>query len=63
MEIGQTDTIITFKCGYTRVTITEVGKWISYVHDKPDSGEVTRKHTWVVRHDGLFFGSGWYEQK
>ena len=20
-----------------------------------------QKHTWIVRHDGLLFGSGWYE--
>ena len=45
------------------LSATEVGKWVSYVHDKPDTGEVTRKHTWVVRHDGLFFGSGWYEKE
>ena len=45
------------------LSATEAGKWVSYVHDKPDTGEVTRKHTWVVRHDGLFFGSGWYEKE
>ena len=21
------------------------------------------KHSWIVRHDGLFFGSGWYEKE
>ena len=45
------------------LSATEAGKWVSYVHDKPDTGEVTRKHTWVVRHDGLYFGSGWYEKE
>lgn len=45
------------------LSATDAGKWVSYVHDKPDTGEITRKHTWIVRHDGLFFGSGWYEKE
>jgi len=44
------------------LSATEAGKWVSYVFNNPDTGEETRKHTWVVRHDGLFFGSGWYEE-
>ncbi len=43
------------------LSATEVGKWVSYVFTNPDTGEETLKHTWMVRHDGLFFGSGWYE--
>ena len=42
---------------------TEEGKWVSYVFTNPDTGEETLKHAWIVRHDGLFFGSGWYEQE
>ncbi len=38
------------------------GKWVSLVFHNPDTGKVTRKHAWIVRHDGLYFGSGWYEQ-
>lgn len=45
------------------LSATDAGKWVSYVHDKPDTGEITCKHTWIVRHDGLFFGSGWYEKE
>ena len=45
------------------LSATEAGKWVSYVFNNPDTGEETRKHTWVVRHDGLFFGSGWYEKE
>lgn len=40
---------------------TEEGRWVSYVFFNPDTGEEQRKHTWAVRHDGLLFGSGWYE--
>ena len=39
------------------------GTWVSYVRLNPETGEEERKHTWVVRHDGLIFGSGWYEQE
>ncbi len=35
--------------------------WVGYVFLNPDSGEQEQKHTWVVRHDGLLFASGWYE--
>ena len=47
---------------------TEEGAWVSYVYNNPDSedvgddhlGTIQLKHAWVVRHDGLLFGSGWY---
>lgn len=45
------------------LSATDAGKWVSYVHDKLDTAKTTRKHTWVLRHDGLFFGSGWYEKE
>ncbi|MYI82155.1 MAG: hypothetical protein F4056_02190, partial [Chloroflexi bacterium] len=40
---------------------TESGRWISYVYLNPQSGAAETKHSWVVRRDGLYFGSGWYE--
>ena len=39
----------------------EDGRWVSYVWLNPETGEEQRKHSWVVRLDGLIFGSGWYE--
>ncbi len=39
----------------------ERGSWVSYVFASPRSGEPQRKHAWVVRRDGLLFGSGWYD--
>ena len=50
------------------LTATGEGKWISYVYDNPAGGGVGEehlgavelKHAWVMRHDGLLFGSGWY---
>ena len=49
--------------GDEMLSATEAGKWISYVTINPDTGEEARKHTWMVRYDGLIFGSGWYEEE
>ena len=43
------------------LSATEAGHWVDYVLLDPESGENSQKHTWIVRHDGLLFGSGWYE--
>ena len=40
---------------------TESGRWVDYVLVSPASGQDRQKHTWAVLHDGLIFGSGWYE--
>ena len=45
------------------MSATEAGNWISYIFRHPETGENARKHTWVVRHDGLLFGSGFYEEQ
>ena len=42
---------------------TEVGSWVGYVFLNPDTGQNRQKHSWVIRHDGLVFGSGWYEDQ
>ena len=47
--------------GLQIVAAPEEGAWVSYVFENPDTGELQRKNTWVVRRDGLVFGSGWYE--
>lgn len=39
----------------------ERGAWVDYVRRNPDSGQLEQKHSWVLRRDGLIFGSGWYE--
>ena len=40
---------------------TEDGKWVTYSFTNPTTGQNGKKHTWIVRHNGLLFGSGWYE--
>ncbi len=41
------------------LAITDSG-WVSYVFGNPATGRDEQKHTWLVRHDGLLFGAGWY---
>ena len=41
---------------------TEEGHWVEFILLNPATGQNQKKHTWVARHDGLIFGSGWYEE-
>ncbi len=40
---------------------TESGRWVDYVLLNPETSDERQKHTWIVRHGGLLFASGWYE--
>ena len=40
---------------------TQHGAWVDYTWVNPESGDSQTKHSWVIRHNGLVFGSGWYE--
>ena len=40
---------------------TESGAWFDYTYANPASAAVETKHSWVIIHDGLIFGAGWYE--
>ncbi len=52
--------------GAEMLAATSAGKWVPYVFSNPASGALgdedsfELKNAWVVRHDGLLFGSGWY---
>ena len=40
---------------------TKGGHWIHYLWPRPAGGGVEEpKHVWVIRHDGLIFGAGYY---
>ena len=43
------------------LSATEKGLWVDYVFNNPATGAEQTKHSWVVRHDGVLIGSGWYE--
>ena len=48
--------------GRELIGATGEGKWVDYFYLNPAQDERReRKHSWVVKHDGLLFGSGWYE--
>ena len=40
----------------------EDGEWFAYTYPNPDTGAIETKHSWMVRHNGFLFGSGWYER-
>ncbi len=40
----------------------EDGAWYSYTLANPATGIAEAKHSWIIEHDGLTFGSGWYER-
>ena len=50
-----------YELGVEIAKATEQGHWINYLWPNPASGEKARKRAWVIRHDGLIFGSGYYE--
>ncbi len=52
-----------YEFGSEMVSATEEGKWVSYTYLNPARDDAQeQKHTWVIRRDGLLFGSGWYER-
>ena len=50
-----------YRHGDVIASATEDGLWVDYVFLNPVTGNQEYKHTWVVRHDGLLFASGWYQ--
>lgn len=36
--------------------------WVEYVYENPDTGEIEPKTTYMVKHDGVVFGAGFYHQ-
>ena len=57
-----------YEFGQDMLAAPEEGRWVSYVYRNPESGDIDSgdfselqlKNAWVVKHDGLLFGSGWY---
>ena len=50
-----------YRFGAVMAATDESGQWVDYVFTNPDTGFQQRKHSWLIRHDGLIFGSGWYQ--
>ena len=51
-----------FAFGEALAAADEYGVWVTYDFLNPGSGRTETKHSWAIRHDGLLFGSGWYER-
>ena len=57
-----------YNFGAEMLSAPEEGKWVSYVYNNPEVSSPSTegvdhyhlKRAWVVRHDGVLFGSGWY---
>ena len=55
-----------YNFGPEMLAATEAGRWVPYLYVNPaadtlgDEGGFELKNAWVVRHDDLLFGSGWY---
>ena len=43
-------------------TADQDGAWFDYTFPNLATGTVETKHSWMVIHDGIMFGSGWYEE-
>ena len=50
-----------YRFGDVMIGATEDGLWVDYIFFNPKTGKQDVKHSWVIKHDGLIFGSGWYE--
>ncbi|MDE0070222.1 MAG: hypothetical protein OXO48_10940 [Caldilineaceae bacterium] len=50
-----------YQVGKVVAETTEQGQWLTYFALNPETGQDARKHAWVIRHDGIIFGAGWYE--
>ena len=46
--------------GTDMFTAKNEGSWVTHTDVNPETGMEESKHAWVVYHDGLIFGSGWY---
>ena len=50
-----------YALGKEIATATEAGHWVHYLWPNPAAGGGEEpKHSWVIRHDGLIFGAGYY---
>ena len=50
-----------YRFGDVMLSADEQSLWVDYLFLNPVTGNQEFKHSWVVRRDGLLFGSGWYQ--
>ncbi len=63
MDIKEIDSSDGWPIGRAIVSAASAeGEWLTYYFNNPATGQLELKHSWLARHDGLIFGSGWYEK-
>ena len=62
LDITTRTDVTGYAYGEELAAATEDGDWVRYTFINPETGRQNAKNSWVVRHDGLVFGSGWYER-
>ncbi len=50
-----------YRFGDVMLNAIKEGLWVDYVFFNPATGNQEFKHSWVTKHDGLIFGSGFYQ--
>ena len=50
-----------YRVGRELAKATEAGHWVEYLWHNPEANKLQLKRTWVMRHDGYLFGSGYYQ--
>ncbi len=50
-----------YRFGEAILEATDRGHWVDYLFENPATGNQEYKHSWLVKRDGLIFGSGWYQ--
>ena len=50
-----------YRFGEAILEATDRGNWVDYLFENPATGNREYKHSWVIKRDGLIFGSGWYQ--
>ena len=50
-----------YRFGEVMAAADDQGLWVDYFFLNPVTGNQEFKHSYVERHDGLLFGSGWYQ--
>ena len=62
VDVAALTDITGYNFGPDLLDTDEEGRWVTYVFLNRDTGQEELKHSWTVEHDGLLFGSGWYER-
>ena len=61
VDVKELVSFVDYPLGLEIAKATEEGHWIEYLAHNPEANKLQLKRTWVIRHDGYIFGSGYYQ--